>query len=100
MADTRSSDVLAVPSMICMTAVSTVVADVCTRIGYNTTTPVDTLDLRLGNIVDYMRCNISSNGQPDIVLINTGCCLVTYIVNAAQTSNCSNGTTYDDKSTT
>lgn len=62
MADTRSSDVLAVPSRMCITAVSTVVADVCTRIGYNTTTPFDTLDLRLhhrnGNIVKYIRCNI------------------------------------------
>jgi len=36
MAETRSSDALAVPSMMCNTAASTVLADVCTLIGCNT----------------------------------------------------------------
>jgi len=36
MAETRISDALAVPSMMCNTAVSTVLADVCTLIGCNT----------------------------------------------------------------
>lgn len=36
MAETRSSDAVVVPSMMCNTAASTVLADVCTLIGCNT----------------------------------------------------------------
>ena len=36
MAETRSSDALPTPSMMCNTAASTVLADVCTLIGCNT----------------------------------------------------------------
>ena len=36
MAETRSSDALTMPSMMCNTAASTVLADVCTLIGCNT----------------------------------------------------------------